>query len=118
IDERFHPLSADHISYAILLAAPYHPNEQKNFQSNIEKGIANLVKHHGQVGADVCRGLLLRISETAQPLDYAAWAHQYFDNYPGTALELILLYQVAVAYASDRRHTISACSEGLSEGIV
>lgn len=97
IDERFHPLSADHISYAIVLAAPYHPNEQKNFYSNIEKGIANLVKHHGQVGADVCRGLLLRISETAQPLDCAAWARQFFDDYPDTPLELILLYQVAVA---------------------
>ena len=97
IDGRFQPLSADHISYGIVLAAPYHPNEQKNFHSNIERGIANLVKHHTQVDVDVCRGLLLRISETAQPLDCAAWAHQYFDDYPATPLELILLYQVAVA---------------------
>jgi len=78
-------------------AAPYHPNEQQNFYSNIEKGIGNLAKHHAQVEKNVCRGLFLRISETAQLLDCAAWARRFFDDFPDTSVEMILLYQVAVS---------------------
>jgi hypothetical protein len=97
IEARFRPLSDSHLSYALILAAPYHPNEQKNFYSNIQKGIGNLTKHHSKVDSDVCRGLLLRISETANLLDCAAWAQEYFRDFQDTSIEVIFLYQVAVA---------------------
>lgn len=97
IDAKFFPLSAAHLSYALLLAAPYHRNEQQNFISNIEKGIANLVKHHANVEASVCRALLLRLSETAHISDCAEWVRLYFEQYRDTPIELVLLYQVAIA---------------------
>lgn len=96
IDARYSPLSANHLSYAILLAAPYRENEQKNFLSNIEKAIENLAKHHGVSNSDICRGLLLRLSETAHMSDCAAWVRHYFVQYPETPVEVVLLYQVAV----------------------
>jgi hypothetical protein len=97
LDARYFPLSADQLSYAILLAAPYRENEQKNFLSNIEKGIANLAKHHGESNSDICRGLLLRLSETAHMSDCATWVGQYFVQHPETPVEVVLLYQVVVA---------------------
>jgi hypothetical protein len=96
IDAKFLPLSSAHLSRAILLAAPYRQNEQKNFNSNIEKGIANLVKHHSKANINVCRGLLLRLSETADMNSCVEWVRQYFVQYPNTPLELVLLYQVAI----------------------
>lgn len=93
----YSPLSSKHVSYAFILTAPFHPNEQKNFQDNIRKGIANMEKHCAAVAPDVCRTLLMRLSATASMPDCEKWANDYFVQYPNTKVELILLYQAVPA---------------------
>jgi nucleotidyltransferase/DNA polymerase involved in DNA repair len=53
LDPRWQPLSPSHVSYSFLLLAPYHKNEQKNFEDKVAAGIANLEKHCSQVAPDV-----------------------------------------------------------------
>lgn len=91
------PLSSRHLSYGFMLLAPFHQNEQKNFEENIRKGIANLEKHCPVVGQDVCRTLFLRLSATASMSHCAKWATDYFAQYPETTVELVILYQAVPA---------------------
>lgn len=87
------PLSPAHLSYGLLIAAPYHENEPKKFIQSMSEGIANLRKHRSAVGPDVCRTLLLRMSASASLLDCAAWAAEYMRDEPSTPVELLILYQ-------------------------
>ena len=96
LDPRWQP-SPWHASYAFLLLAPFHPNEQKKFEDKIGEGIANLERHCSQVPPDVCRTLFLRLSASASIPDCAQWAREYFDQYPNTNVEVIVLYQAALA---------------------
>jgi hypothetical protein len=91
------PLSARHLSYMSLIFAPYHQNEQNNFYENIRKGIANLERHHAAVPDHVCRTLMLRVSASASVSKCVEWAQTYFNDFPETAIELILLYQAVPA---------------------
>jgi hypothetical protein len=97
LDPKWRPLSPSHISYSFLLLAPYHKNEQKNFEDKIAAGIANLEKHCSVVPEDVCRMLFLRLSASASLPDCARWAQEYFDLYPDTNVEMIMLYQATIA---------------------
>jgi hypothetical protein len=97
LDPKWRPLSPVHMSYSFALLAPYHRNEQKNFEDKIRAGMANLEKHCPQVPPDVCRILFIRLSASASLPDCAAWARHYFDLYPGTNVEMIMLYQAAIA---------------------
>jgi hypothetical protein len=97
LDPRWLPLSPSHVSYSFLLLAPYHKNEQKNFEDKIAAGIANLEKHCSQVAPDVCRMLFLRLSASASLPECAKWAQEYFDRHPDTNVEMIMLYQAAIA---------------------
>jgi hypothetical protein len=89
------PTCPTRISYLFQVA--YHPNEQKNFFENIRKGIANLEDHQRSVPPEVCRTLLLRLSASASIADCLEWAKWYLNEYPDTAVELILLYQAVPA---------------------
>jgi hypothetical protein len=91
------PLSPNHLSYGFILAAPFHPNEQKNFEDSIRKGITNMEKNCTTVAPDVCRTILLRLSATASMPECAKWANDYFAQYPDTNVELIMLYQAVPA---------------------
>jgi hypothetical protein len=93
LDPKWRPLSASHLSYSFTLIAPYHKNEQKNFEDKIAAGIANMEKHCSQVPADVCRALFLRLSASASLSDCAKWAEAYFAMYSDTKIEMILLYR-------------------------
>jgi hypothetical protein len=93
----WNPLSSRHLSDVFILAAPFHPNEQKNFEDNIRKGVANMEKHCATVGPHVCRTLFLRMSATASMPDCVKWTNAYFSQFPDTKVELILLYQAANA---------------------
>src|SRR6266481_4497837 len=97
MDPRWQPLSPSHLSYSFVLLAPYHKNEQKNFEDKIADGIANMEQHCSKVKADECRMLFLRLSASASLPDCAEWAREYFDRYPETNVEMILLYQAAIA---------------------
>ena len=76
------PLSPRHLSKVFILGAPFHPNEQKNFEENIRKGVANMEKHCANVGPDVCRTLFLRVSATASMQECVKWTNDYFGQYP------------------------------------
>jgi hypothetical protein len=93
----WNPLSPARLSDVFILAAPFHQNEQKNFEENIRKGVANMEKHCANVGPDVCRTLFLRMSATASMQECVKWANDYFGHYPDTKVELILLYQAVPA---------------------
>lgn len=95
LSSEYNPLSDRPTSYSLVLAAPQHENEQKNFFDNIRKGLANLQKHCATVPSDVCRAILLRLSATASLVQCKQWAEQYFVDWPDANVELILLYQVA-----------------------
>jgi hypothetical protein len=85
------------MSYGFMLAAPFHQNEQKNFEDNIRKGIANLEKQCATVKPDVCRTLLMRLSATASMSECRKWLSDYLAQYPETKVELVILYQAAPA---------------------
>lgn len=95
LDPRWQPLSPSQISCSSFLLAPYHKNEQKNFEDNIAAGIANLETHCSQVSDDACRVLFLRLSASASLPECAKWANKYFELYPNTNVEMIMLYQAA-----------------------
>jgi hypothetical protein len=97
LDPRWQPLSPSHTSYSFVLLAPYQKNEQKNFEDKIAAGIANLEQHCSRVQAGECRMLFLRLSASASLPDCAKWARDYFDQYPDTNVEIIMLYQAAIA---------------------
>ena len=61
LDLGWRPLSPSHISYSLVLLAPYHRHEQKNFEDRIAAGIANLEQHCSRVQPDECRMLFLRL---------------------------------------------------------
>jgi hypothetical protein len=67
------------------------------FEDKIAAGIANLEKHCSQVSDDVCRVLFLRLSASATLPECAKWAGEYFELYPDTNVEMIMLYQAAIA---------------------
>jgi hypothetical protein len=96
LDPSWRPLSSAHKSYAFLLLAPYHKNEQKNFEDKIAAGIANLEKHCSQVASDVCRVLFMRLSASASLPECEKWTKEYYGLYPATNVEVIVLYQAAV----------------------
>jgi hypothetical protein len=48
------------------------------------------------VASDVCRVLFMRLSASASLPECEKWAKEYFDVYPDTHVETIVLYQAAV----------------------
>ncbi|MGO8504136.1 hypothetical protein AB9F35_21880 [Rhizobium leguminosarum] len=93
---QYGPLSMFELSSSCRIMAPIAPNEQANFEDAIRKGCNNLYKHTKGETADVCRMIILRLSNTASVAKCHDWARWYFAEYPNDPIEVILLYQSAV----------------------
>jgi len=87
-------------SYALIVLAPHHSNEQLNIESKIETACANLSKHAGAHAADTARLLLIRVPETAAPTRCLACAEQWLQARPEARVDSVIVYQPAVAAAS------------------
>ncbi|MFS8112879.1 hypothetical protein QD460_14255 [Rhizobium jaguaris] len=89
-------LSAFGLSSSCRIMAPIAPNEQANFEDAIRKGCNNLYKHINSETGDVCRMIILRLSNTASIAKCHDWARWYFEEYPDDPIDVILLYQSGV----------------------
>ncbi|HEX4196310.1 MAG TPA: hypothetical protein VHZ26_02620 [Caulobacteraceae bacterium] len=76
--------------------SPPHPNEQANFNDAIRKGCENLHKQTKSETGDICRMIMLRLSNAASIARCKEWAAWYFAEYPDDPIDVILLYQAAV----------------------
>ncbi|MBX3492145.1 MAG: hypothetical protein KF899_04240 [Parvibaculum sp.] len=90
-------LSAHEVSSCLRIISPFSANEQANFEDAIRKGCDNLYKHTSSDNDDdVCRMIILRLSNTASMSKCREWARWHFTNYPQDPIDVILLYQCAV----------------------
>jgi len=89
-------LSAFGLSSSCRIMSPIARNEQANFEEAIRKGCENLYKHTNAESGDVCRMIVLRLSNTASIAQCRKWAMWYFSEYPDDPVDIILLYQAAV----------------------
>jgi hypothetical protein len=93
---QYGPLSAFAKSSGCRVMSPVARNEQTNFEDAIRKGCENLAKHTQAHTGDVCRMIILRLSNAASMLRCERWANWYFKEYPADPVDVILLYEVAV----------------------
>lgn len=95
MEEQHGPLSTAGLTSTCRVMSPVAPNEQRNFEDAIRKGCENLLKHT-KTETDVCRMIILRLSNSASIARCRAWAKWYFDEYPDDPVDVILLYQAGV----------------------
>ncbi len=89
-----------YLSYAVIMLAPHHSNEQRNIESKIEDACANLSKHAGAEGSNAARLLLIRIPDTVSPAQCVACTEQWLQARPDAHVDSVILYQPAVAAPS------------------
>jgi hypothetical protein len=78
------------------IISPIAPNEQANFEDAIRKGCENLYKQTKNETGEVCRMIILRLSNTASISKCRDWATWYFKEYPDDPVDAVLLYQSVV----------------------
>jgi hypothetical protein len=93
---QYGPLSAFATSSGCRIMSPLAKNEQSNFEDAIRKGCANLYAYTKEEAGDVCRMIILRLSNAASMGRCKDWANWYFNEYPADPVDVILLYQAAV----------------------
>lgn len=93
--DQYGPLSTGGLTSTCRVISPMAPNEQRNFDDAIRKGWENLLKHTKNE-TDVCRMVILRLSNSASIARCRAWAEWYFGEHPNDPLDVILLYQAGV----------------------
>jgi hypothetical protein len=93
---QYGPLSAFASSSGCRVISPVAKNEQANFEDAIRKGCTNLYVHTKGETGDVCRMIILRLSNAASMARCKEWANWYFNEYPADPVDVILLYQTAV----------------------
>jgi len=94
--QELRPLSENHLSYQILILAPYHQNESKNLLDKFESAAANARKHATLKPDDNARAVLIRLPETISLTACTNWAQEYVEENPDGPLDLIMLYQPTV----------------------
>ena len=95
MEDQHGPLSTGGMTSTCRVMSPIAPNEQRNFEDAIRKGCENLLKHT-KTETDVCRMIILRLSNSASIARCRAWAEWYFGEYPDDPVDVILLYQAGV----------------------
>lgn len=112
MEDQYGPLSTGGLTSTCRVMSPIARNEQRNFEDAIRKGCENLLKHT-KAETDVCRMIILRLSNSASIARCRAWAEWYFGEYPDDPVDVILLYQAGVttdlaANASVITHHVAA----------
>jgi hypothetical protein len=92
----YHSLSTNQISSVVFICGKAHKNEQDKFIEDLRKGCANLVKHTKDRPESACPVLFVRLCANASVSNCEKWARDYFAQFPGERVGLILLYQAAV----------------------
>ena len=93
-------LADGYLSYAVIVLAAHHTNEQQNIESKIEDACANLSKHARPDTTDTARLLLIRIPDTAAPARCVACVQQWLQARPEARVDSVIVYQPAVAAPS------------------
>ena len=83
-------------SSSCRVMSPMAKNEQLNFLEAIRKGCENLYTHTKAETGDVCRMIILRLSNAASVARCVEWANWYFQEHAEAPVDVILLYQTAV----------------------
>ena len=96
LSRQYAPLSAFGNSTSCRIITPIAKNEQANFEDAIRKGCENLYAHTRNATGEVCRMIMLRLSNAASTARCQEWATWYFKEYPDEPVDAILLYQPAV----------------------
>ena len=103
-DAAVQDLESSQLSSSLLVIAPHHKNEQKNFMDKIEEQCRDLNEAAAGYDSEISSVAMLRLSENAPFEDYVAWAQDYV-NQPKTRLTGIILYQTAVAINMEKDAT-------------
>lgn len=94
--QQYGDLSVGRLSSGCRVMSPPSANEQANFEEAIRKGCENLHKHTKNQTGDICRMIILRLSNSASIAKCREWAEWYFNEYPEDPIDIILLYQAAI----------------------
>lgn len=94
--DQYGPLSTLATSSGCRIISPVAKNEQANFEEAVRKACTNLYSHTKTETGDVCRMVILRLSNSASMARCKDWANWYFNEYPADPIDVILLYQAAV----------------------
>jgi hypothetical protein len=105
------PYSADHLSYMVFIAAPFHKNESKNLSDKFDSAFANAERHAKQK-PDGVRAVLLRVPETMSLKTCDTWAKGYLADNPNSPVDAIFLYQIAIV---DQSNDHSVIGHAMSE---
>ncbi len=101
ISGEFGELSSFMQSSVCKIFSPPAENEQTNFHEAIRKGVENLYSNTKGEAGNVCRMIILRISNSASIISCAEWTRWYLDHHVSTEIDFVLLYQQAVTVSSD-----------------
>jgi hypothetical protein len=96
MEAHYGPLSVFGKSSSCRIMVPIAPSEQANFEEAIRKGCENLYKYTKNETGDICRMIILRLSNTASIAKCRDWANWHFSEYPNDPVDIIMLYQAVV----------------------
>ena len=84
------------ISYQITVMSPKHENESKNLLDKLDTAYANAKKHAADF-AGRCRMVFLHLPVNASFNQCHDWTEQYLRGRPDSPIDMVMLYQPAVA---------------------
>ncbi|MES2431698.1 MAG: hypothetical protein V4556_12230 [Bacteroidota bacterium] len=84
-------------SYTLLIASPYHKNEEKNLLDKLDDACANLSKHSNTEDENKINTVFIHLPESASIMRCKEWVENYYSEYPGKPITGVILYQPTVA---------------------
>ncbi len=84
-------------SYSLLIASPYHKNEEKNLLDKLDDACANLIKHSNTEDENVINTVFIHLPELASIMKCKEWVENYFLQFPDKPITGVILYQPTVA---------------------
>ncbi|MFZ2060256.1 MAG: hypothetical protein WAU82_04550 [Candidatus Binatus sp.] len=95
--DSFSPLSAQYLSYVMLVLVPFHKNEQQNLIAKVEAACANFAAHPGPGSPQVCRAAFIRLPPSGSVVICQKTVRQYFSDTPDSPIDGVILYQPTVS---------------------
>ncbi|NLV42216.1 MAG: hypothetical protein GXY15_13450 [Candidatus Hydrogenedentes bacterium] len=83
-------------SYYLLVASPYHVNEQQNMNSKFDSAASNLKKHFPHRSECEANILVIGLPEMADVAQCTHWAEDYFRDHESSPIDAVLFYQPAL----------------------
>lgn len=104
------PLNSRNTSYQVVIAVPFHANEEKNLIDKLEEAASN-ARRHAFGGADMERAVLVHLPETFPMRACTEWAQSYLDANQDGPIDQVFLHQLQVGVSGEESvmvHTFAA----------